>query len=225
MHETIITRDTTITLTKSEFRSRYENYTDRWSRSSCKGPIPTAVLDSVSTVQADHESIRLLNVGCGRMCIDREIAKRWPGVSITAIDYVMDTILQKYPELIRLAEQLRIETCCVDLMDYVSSQPYEIILDLGLFHHLLPAQWPQYIKQVDELLSANGILLLRMFHVSDITWPYQYSGGYIRSGYYCHYHTLESVGMIYGDGYRLRKLAVDERKDHTEWLVLLQKAS
>lgn len=180
----------------SYWSSRYINGTDRWTELREIGTLKDALLRTLAPSLTPVNQYRILDAGCGALWMSLEVAKAFPWVQINGIDFAREAILSRYQELLKELEQHRVSFEETDFFSYVSDSAYDAIFDFGLFHHIVPDEWPDYVRQINRLLRLGGSLFLHCFHTTDHNWDRPVPGGHVRKEYYCHYHTLASLRSI-----------------------------
>jgi 2-polyprenyl-3-methyl-5-hydroxy-6-metoxy-1,4-benzoquinol methylase len=192
---------------------RYREGSDRWTRDPEEEV--TDLLIRQLEPRCTIRPLRVLDAGCGHLRTALALSNRLPGLRITAIDYAYDAIITVDAALPSRAANAGIDFRKADFFAFEAHAPYDVLLDLGLLHHLVPEDWHRYVERVDRLLSANGGLLLHCFHPRDGNWQEQCPGGHERKGYYCHYHTLHSLASLLGPILPYgRQLALHTHNEH-----------
>lgn len=179
------------------YETRYYNGGDRWSRSPDEGVLK-ALLRKLNQHFGSRD-LRLLDVGCGRL----KTALAWralaPRIHITAIDFAYSAIVALYADLPERARAAGIEFREADILQFTDPERFDVVLDFGLLHHLIPDDWPRYAAAIDRVILRDGLFIVRSFHPRDGNWQEDYPGGHMRKGYHCYYHTLQSLtGLLYG---------------------------
>jgi cyclopropane fatty-acyl-phospholipid synthase-like methyltransferase len=181
------------------YSGRYKVKSDRWSMVKDVTTLTDALLYKLSTIISPRIQYNALDIGCGNLWTSCIIAKAFPNIKFHGIDFAYDAIISSNPDLLNELSKQAITFEKADWFTYASDIKYDIIFDIGLFHHLVPEDWPNYIQQINKMLKAEGSLFMRSFHTSDGNWNEQVSGGHIRKDYYCHYHTLSSLQDIFNN--------------------------
>lgn len=109
-----------------------------------------------SAVAARGARGRALDVGCGAGVFSVWLAER--GMDVTGIDL--------FPEAIAMAQSLagkksvRAEFFTVDLFDYISEQPFDLVFDSGCLHSLVGGNLASYKRQLLLWLAPDGEYVL-----------------------------------------------------------------
>ncbi len=111
---------------------------------------------------AEHPPGRALDLGCGTGTSSLALAKA--GWQVTGVDFV--------PRAIAIAKQraakqnLSVNFRVGDIVHLPAAlfqSPYELVLDIGCFHSLNPAERLDYLHNLDRLLVPGGTWLLYAF--------------------------------------------------------------
>ncbi|NNF00404.1 MAG: class I SAM-dependent methyltransferase, partial [Pyrinomonadaceae bacterium] len=98
----------------------------------------------IDAAEANQDSGRALDIGCGSGVISVELAKR--GFQVTAIDFI--------PKAIEMAknraadEGVEIEFVEADLLKWKAEEPFDLIHDSGTLHSIPKASMPFYKRQL-----------------------------------------------------------------------------
>jgi cyclopropane fatty-acyl-phospholipid synthase-like methyltransferase len=211
---------------------RYRNGDDRWSRpENITKLITDSLIDAIRELPELRDGARFLDIGCGTMWTSVLIKEAFPQSEILGIDFALDAVFRadgnEGLEQALAAKGLAFREC--DLYNFTPDAPYDAVLDIGLLHHLPPSDWPRYSVKVASFLRPGGSLLMRSFHPDDVNWTRAGGtgpGGHVRKGYYCHYHTAESVaaalGPWFGDAREIGQCD-HEKIEHVESLFHLKR--
>lgn len=180
------------------YSERYLHNKDRWTNMRQNDPLVCAHLECMRNLVLPSHEYDCLDIGCGTLCAAVKIAENFPNVRIHGIDFALDAILAKHRRLPDELTKHAITFEKADLFTYSSPIIFDFIFDIGLFHHLVPADWEKYIGQIDRYLKQGGSLFLYSFHPSDGNWNDPRHGGHVRKDYYCHYHDIFSLNEIFG---------------------------
>lgn len=199
------------------YERRYRERSDRWTRDPEEEV--TRVLVQELGQRSRQQPLKILDVGCGRLKTAFKLRASVNNIQITAIDFAYDGIVASDPDLPARASTIGIEFLKADLFEFVAPEPFDVVFDSGLLHHLVPEDWSRYVTAVDRLVAHNRVLLIHSFHPRDGNWPREQTGGHERKGYYCHYHTLESLAELLQDVFdQGRQLAIMQHYEHvTGW--------
>ena len=176
---------------------RYNEKLDRWTRVKDVTTLTDALLNKLAHIITQEKKYDILDIGCGNLWTAFEIIEKFPNVYVHGIDFAYDAIVSSYPELLNECNERPILFEQADFFYFAPPKTYEIVLDVGLFHHIIPEDWPTYINQLKKVLKPGGSIFLRSFHPSDKNWDKTSAGGHVRKGYYCHYHTLNTLREIF----------------------------
>ncbi len=108
---------------------------------------------------------KTLDVGCGNGYYSYYLSKK--GFNITGIDISKDIIYlakknYSHPNLIFKQKDI--------FSKKISKEKYEFILDVGLFHNILPEKREKYSEILSSLLEKNGKVLLFCFDKREHTF-------------------------------------------------------
>ncbi|MEO5347289.1 MAG: class I SAM-dependent methyltransferase [Magnetococcus sp. YQC-9] len=84
---------------------------------------------------------------------------------------------------------------CDDILATTLHGPFDGIFDRGCFHVLPPESRLQYVATVHKLLAADGVLLLKTFHVLETSvegGPFRFSSQEIEALFSSHFDLIES---------------------------------
>lgn len=123
------------------------------------GISPQELLDFITT----HEPGRALDLGCGTATNVITLAKN--GWEVIGVDFSKRAInlARKKAKLNGVNVDLRQED--VTQLDSIENK-FDLILDMGCFHSLIPSKRPAYILKIDQLLADTGTFLLYLFFTS-----------------------------------------------------------
>lgn len=180
------------------YAKRYTDATDRWSEGTA--PRDSQIVGRVRQLSEREftRPLRILDVGCGRLGVAFLLKDALDSrVVIDAVDMAHEAITTKHPQLASRAKSMGIDFRCASVFEFTPAAPYDVVLDIGFFHHIVPADWPRYRERLSRLLVPDGVLLLYSFHPNNTHWSRDNGdpsgGGHMRGGYYCHYHTSASL--------------------------------
>jgi len=197
---------------------RYRAGEDRWSRRIETEATSRALEVIVRKLAGERPVLNMLDIGCGRMPLTLPLVQRHGNVQIVGIDWALGDILQAYPDFqLELIAAPRVTAIVSDLFSFQWTHRFDVIADLGLFHHLSPDDWRRYSDKIVELLREDGHFCLEVFHPEDKNWSSPSPGGHARKGYYCHYHNLDSIRSIFGS--RFDQVLEVGRYQHWEHVV------
>jgi SAM-dependent methyltransferase len=208
------------------YAQRYQHGADRWTGVSAMGPVAEGLFARVTSLAAAKPLLTVLDAGCGRLHVALALKKLVSNVDVVAIDFAYCAIVESEPDLPMRAMTSGIEFLNSSLFTFDPGRHFDVILDLGLLHHLVPSDWQRYSARIEKLLEPDGILLIRAFHPDDPNWGRGGTGGHVRNEYYCHYHTRESLGGALGGSLGAGELLAKEtRPEHVECLYQFQKTT
>lgn len=125
------------------------------------GTSPPELLSFIAT----HHPARALDLGCGTGTNVVTLAKS--GWQVTGVDYISRAIriAQKKAQ----ENSVKVELLQEDVthLDSISGK-FDLILDMGCFHSLMPKDHSNYIATVHRLLAQNGTYLLYVFIKSQL---------------------------------------------------------
>jgi len=125
----------------------YDAGEDRWSHTAASRWTSAVVIASLNPVS------RVLDVGTGRGIDAVRYAAE--GHTVTGIDLVA------LPEWVGIESRwpsVRFEQGA--LLDHVTCEPYDVIVDAGCFHHQHPADLDRHLAHIRRLLRPGGTLWL-----------------------------------------------------------------
>ena len=176
---------------------RYLQHDDRWSHRPAL-TIPDTIKHLLQEITKSGDPVRLLDIGCGRMTVTSPIVREFQNIYALGIDWALNDIMKAYPHFeSELTVIPRISLIRADFMEFRCIPRFHVAVDLGMFHHLVPHDWPKYVAQIRDILVDYGHVFLYSFHPSDQNWNSLEPGGHIRKGYYCHYHNMDSISEIF----------------------------
>jgi cyclopropane fatty-acyl-phospholipid synthase-like methyltransferase len=121
------------------------------------GISPPELLSFITT----HTPGKALDLGCGTGTNVITLAKS--GWQVTGVDFASRAI--------RIAKQkaqhlgIKVELLVEDVTNLDSiSDCFDLILDIGCFHSLIPKEHPKYLANIDRLLAPTGTYLLYVFY-------------------------------------------------------------
>jgi cyclopropane fatty-acyl-phospholipid synthase-like methyltransferase len=207
---------------KKYFEDRYKNRDDRWSKRDESFEIVREIELIIKELCESKSIIHLLDIGCGRMPISLPFIEKHNNVLAIGIDWAFNEILESYPELMSgINKTGRLRVINSDFLSFESIPKFDIVIDLGTFHHIAPIDWGTYLSSLINLITEDGYFLLESFHVDDHNWGLSKPGGHIRKNYYCHYHNIDSIKSIFGKDFSSIKETVQGK--HWEHVVALFK--
>lgn len=160
----------------------------------------------------------VLDIGCGGGRNSIPFAKA--GFKVTGIDYSKSAVeLAK-----KLAEENNIEEDQADfkVLDILQEDPceYDIIIDLGCFHHLLPEQRKEYMKH----LHYKKAYFLYCFSINSTKVkginPSEGNSDIIEDEHYTHFFTKEELDD-YFKNYTLQEISMGHSKKF--WVLKIVK--
>lgn len=109
---------------------------------------------------------KTLDLGCGNGYYADYLSKK--GFKVTGIDIskeIINLAKESYPE------NLNLKFKQADVFsDSLLKEKYSFLLDIGLFHNILPERRKDYAKRVSELLESKGKVLLFCFDKREKTF-------------------------------------------------------
>lgn len=111
-----------------------------------------------------------LDIGSGPGTQAIELAKR--GFKVTALD-ISETATEK-AEALATEVGVKIEFIVGDILKIKLEETFNLVVDRGCFHIILPAKRPDYVKIVSGLLKARGRLFLKAFSHKEPPGPGPY---------------------------------------------------
>lgn len=206
--------------------NRYLLGTDNWTRVQHETTLLVPLIEALRPISG-HGSMQMLEAGCGTMWASLAIKEAIPSVAIHGVDFAMKAILSRYPDLPVTLSRAGLTCEEADFLEIQETSAFDVVFDGGLLHHLVPSDWPSYRRKVLGVLRPGGVLLLRAFHPTDGNWDAGMgAGGHIRKGYYCHYHTAESVASILGDDFQPpAEVGRARHREHVECLYRAVRSS
>lgn len=206
------------------FTERYLSGTDNWTRVKEKTTFGDALINTLTTIMPPDDQKKILDIGCGTLWMSRLVVSRFAKVSIHGVDFAFDAILSKYPTLAIELSKVGITYEHANWMTFKASNKYDFVFDFGLFHHLIPQDWPRYVEQLNNYLMPGGHLFIRAFHLTDNNWSKSFPGGHERKGYYCYYHTLASLEVAFKSiCFGGNEIDACKHSEHVEGLYHFQK--
>jgi cyclopropane fatty-acyl-phospholipid synthase-like methyltransferase len=127
---------------------------ERWTAAH---RIRAAIVDALDI----RPGLRLLELGCGPGRLAIEIKRRWPGVSIDALD--------GDPDILQVARRnaaaagVEIAFREVDITRLPDAGPYDRVYSTLVFHHLSPAGKQNAMNSVRRVLARDGIFVVADF--------------------------------------------------------------
>lgn len=209
--------------TASYYECRYKTGTDRWSTNDT---ISRIVIEDLVKQSFDPvaSELRVLDVGCGRLGFAFRLCTSLPTATVTAIDYVLDAILNRDPNLATDAARFGISCINGDFLRFPLVETFDIVVDLGFLHHLVPADWAPYASKVASVLRNAGSYYVSTYAIGDRHWPIAASGGHVRNGYYCHYHDSKSLLSLFAGLFReCRQVSVVDLAGHRFHIFALRR--
>jgi cyclopropane fatty-acyl-phospholipid synthase-like methyltransferase len=120
------------------------------------GTSPPELLSFIAT----HNPGRALDLGCGTGTNVVTLAKS--GWQVTGVDYVSRAIRIAQKKAQKNSVKVELLQEDVTHLDSFSGK-FDLILDMGCFHSLMPKDHSNYIAAVHRLLAKNGTYLLYVF--------------------------------------------------------------
>jgi SAM-dependent methyltransferase len=121
------------------------------------------VANSLFTVFGEDElsGKRILDAGCGTGQRLLAVARRYPKAQFVGLDITAASLA--VAEALSLRHGIRnVEFCRSDLLDFSPGCEFDVILSIGVVHHLEnPTRGIQFLT---SLLSEGGVLLLWLYH-------------------------------------------------------------
>ncbi len=109
---------------------------------------------------------KTLDLGCGNGYYSAYLSKK--GFKVTGIDISKDIILLAKESYF---ENLNLRFKQADVFSKsLLKEKYSFLLDIGLFHNILPERRKEYAKRLSELLESKGKLLLFCFDKREKTF-------------------------------------------------------
>jgi SAM-dependent methyltransferase len=104
---------------------------------------------------------KILDAGCGTGQRLLAVARRYPKAQFVGLDMTAASIA--VAEALSRRHGIRnVEFCNSDMLDFSPGYPFDVILSIGVVHHLEdPTRGIQFLT---SLLSENGILILWLYH-------------------------------------------------------------
>jgi cyclopropane fatty-acyl-phospholipid synthase-like methyltransferase len=127
------------------------------------GELGAAQIDRLLAREDDSggPSKKALDIGCGRGGHSIELARR--GWQVTGIDFVPRAIKQARKRAEAAGVSIRFEVGDATEMSAVAGTGYELLMDLGCFHSLTPAQQAAYARQSAVVAEPDAALLIFAF--------------------------------------------------------------
>lgn len=183
---------------------RYIDCADRWTiHRPARHKITRCLIDQVRQMSG-VQSLRLLDVGCGRLTLSLALRRSVAQLEITAIDFAYSGLVSIYPGLTQRAHISNITFLEANAMTFATSHPFDVVVDFGVLHHLIPSDWSRYAEAIDRLAATSASMFVCCFHPLDREWNHPTSGGFYRKGgsrrdnqCYCHYHSTESLQHVF----------------------------
>lgn len=106
---------------------------------------------------------RILDVGCGRGLHAIELAAQ--GFDVTGIDLSDIAINQAISSA--ASSGTLVDFRCVDAIDFVANEPFDIIIDYSVFHHVSIDHREQYSKRCVANMAVGGQLVIVCYSNED----------------------------------------------------------
>lgn len=112
------------------------------------------------TYLASHPAGRALDLGCGTGTNVITLARQ--GWQVTGVDFARRAIQIARRKARQAGVSIDLRVGDVTRLEGVSG-PFDLILDIGCFHGLDPAEMQVYISNLDRLLASQGTFLMYGF--------------------------------------------------------------
>jgi len=98
----------------------------------------------IDAAEANNNTGRALDIGCGSGMISVELAKR--GFEVTAVDFIPKAI--KMAKQRAVDESVEVDFVEADLLKWTSDEPFDLVHDSGTLHSIPDAGMPLYREQL-----------------------------------------------------------------------------
>jgi SAM-dependent methyltransferase len=147
--------------TVGDVRTMYEAYP--YPSPTVGGTLIPDVANSLYTVFGEDglSGQRILDAGCGTGQRLLAVARRYPKAQFVGLDMTAASIA--VAEALSQRHGIRnVEFCTSDLLDFSPGCAFDVILSIGVVHHLEnPSRGIQFLT---SLLSESGVLILWLYH-------------------------------------------------------------
>jgi cyclopropane fatty-acyl-phospholipid synthase-like methyltransferase len=120
------------------------------------GISPPELVDYITT----HTPGKALELGCGTGTNAITLAKS--GWRVTGVDFALRAVKIARNKAQRTRVQVDFQLDNVTRLESITG-PFDLILDIGCFHSLPTNTHPQYMANIERLLSPTGTYLLYVF--------------------------------------------------------------
>ena len=138
---------------KTEYEEKYKCEKYYW------GFAPSQMCYEIMKLRPPIKPYRVLDIGCGEGKDAVFLAKN--GYQVTAFD-VADTGLEKAKNLAE-RNHVKIDFFRADINDYVPNSEFDIVFSSGVYHYIFKNRRNNFIKQLKECTSKNGIHAINVF--------------------------------------------------------------
>ncbi len=135
------------------FRKRYAFGLDTWSNYSYLRECIRVFLEKYE----NYGIKKVFEVGIGSAISSEQILEK--GYALTGIDVVENKNWQTLKE----KWNGQFSASVGDIISYRSDEKYDLVIDNGCFHHLEPDLYEATLKNIAQLLTADGLFFLAVF--------------------------------------------------------------
>lgn len=119
--------------------------------------VPTAKVlgDALADWAAGRDGLDLLDVACGHGLYGFNVAKRFPGATVTDLDW--DNVLPiagKHAVEYGVAD--RVKTIAGDMFEVDYAGPYDLVLVTNVLHHFSPERSTELLRRAADALKPGG---------------------------------------------------------------------
>ena len=140
----------------SSKKDQSEHWEDVFKKQSSL-PWDTDILPAEVKGWSDRfEEGRILDVGCGRGQHAIRIAGQ--GHSVVGIDISKTAIEQAMAAV--AGRKLRIQLLCINAVEYASEEPFDLVIDYSVFHHIPFDDRQKYARMIIDCMKEGGIFVL-----------------------------------------------------------------
>ncbi len=204
------------------FAQAYRTGTDQWTN------IPFARRAHELGLYLPHGSL-VLDLGAGRGRLLYELAEM--GFRGVGLENNPELVIRGNNEILEkgLEKELRfVDGSVLDIP--LEDQSFDAVVDIGLLHHLLPADFTKYVLETACVLKQEGFFFLVVLSKNTknyFSWhPNEVdSGEYERDGVYYHFFSDKELQSLFEKDFEIRHIDHDTPfgPDSTDFAVVLLK--